>query len=358
MLKILCLSKRRPQGRDLLTRPYGRFYYLPVNLARRGYSVKVVLTSYRSDPKTVENRAGVQWQSLSLKPFSPGRGILRYLQDINQFTREFQPDWIVGFSDTWYGILAYFFARRHGAKSLIDAYDNYESYIPWAKPIHWIWRYCLKRATALSAAGQGLADLMSKGRTESAAIIPMAADPCFFPMKKNECRKSLGLPLNEKLIGYCGSIDQNRGIDLLFSAFEELQKEISGVQLILSGRKSTSVNLPRGIIWLGYLPDEQMPVLMNSLDLLVVLNKQSSFGEYSYPVKLYEAMRCQVPVVATDTEAIRWILRNENFALVQPDDVVGLVSEMSKSLKCSQRKKYSVCNDWEDILDQFVLPNN
>jgi glycosyltransferase involved in cell wall biosynthesis len=345
-MKILCLSKRRPQGRDLLTRPYGRFYHLPVGLAQGGRSVKVILTSYHSDLRTVEERAGVEWQSLNLRPFFPNVGFFRYMRTIDQITKDFHPDWIVGFSDTWYGILAYFLARRHGAKSLIDAYDNYESYIPWAKPLHWLWRYCLKRATKLTAAGQGLADLMSRGRKESADILPMAADPYFYPMDKIECRQKLNLPLNKKLIGYSGAVYQNRGIELLFSAFEQLHRGQPEVQLVVSGRKSKSVKVPDGILWLGYIPDEQMPILMNSLDLLVVVNRQSSFGEYSYPAKLYEAMRCQIPVVATDTGGVRWILRDEDIILVRPDDVVGLVSGIKQGLENTQRITYSALNDW------------
>ena len=38
-MKILMLSKRRPQGRDLFTRPYGRFFHLPRLLAEAGHTV-------------------------------------------------------------------------------------------------------------------------------------------------------------------------------------------------------------------------------------------------------------------------------------------------------------------------------
>jgi glycosyltransferase involved in cell wall biosynthesis len=354
MLKILCLSKRRPQGRDLLTRPYGRFYYLPVHLAGKGFSVKVVLTSYQNDPKIVQKRDGIEWHSLSLKPFSMNNGVLDYFRDIDTLAKEFKPDWIVGFSDTWYGIMAYFLAQKHMAKSVIDAYDNYESYLPWAKPLHWLWRYCLKRATILTAAGQGLATLVSKGRKLPADILPMAADPCFYPIDRNECRQKLNLPLNKKLVGYSGAIYRNRGIELLFSAFEQLQKELPNVQLVLTGRKQDSIEIPKEILWLGYLKDEQMPLLMNSLDLLVVLNKQSSFGKYSHPSKLYEALRCQIPVVVTDTEGVRWILRNETVTLVQPGNVVGLAREMRTALNDSGKTKYRRIADWDEILEEFL----
>ena len=49
-MKILFLSKRRPQGKDLLTRPYGRFFYLPYWLAQRGHEVYILLLSYKKEP--------------------------------------------------------------------------------------------------------------------------------------------------------------------------------------------------------------------------------------------------------------------------------------------------------------------
>lgn len=352
-MRILCFSKRRPQGRDLLTRPYGRFYNLPVSLANEGHSVKVVLTSYQSDPHYIETSSNVIWQSLSPKAFSRKRGLLRYLICMHQLTKDFRPDWIIGFSDTWYGILAYFLARRHGAKTLIDTYDNYESYITWAKPLHWIWRYCLKNATALSAAGQNLADLISKDRQDSAVVVPMAADPCFYPMVKNECRLKLGIPLNKTIFGYTGSIFHNRGIDVLFAAFAEIRRKYPEVQLVMSGRKSNSVTVPEGVIWLGYLPDDRIPLLMNSLDLLVVLNKGGAFGDFSYPAKLYEAMRCEVPVVATDTIGVRWILRDEDICLVDPNDVSGLVNQITTTLRNNLKVCYSAQNDWGESFKQL-----
>lgn len=49
-MKLLCLCKRHPQGRDLFNRPYGRFFHLPRLLAERGHEVHLLLLSYRNDP--------------------------------------------------------------------------------------------------------------------------------------------------------------------------------------------------------------------------------------------------------------------------------------------------------------------
>ena len=62
-MKLTFLCKRRPMSRDLLTNPYGRFYYLPKLLADRGHDVTVVLLDYRGDEAVDINRDGVRWLS-------------------------------------------------------------------------------------------------------------------------------------------------------------------------------------------------------------------------------------------------------------------------------------------------------
>ena len=148
-MKLLCLCKRRPQGRDLFTQPYGRFYHLPCLLAKRGHEVHLLLLSYRNEAPVYRREGNLHWHSVSVLPMGP----LPFLQKAARLAAELIPDWVIGFSDTWFGILAERLAKKVGAQSLIDAYDNYESYIPWLKPLHLLWRHSLARANVVAAAG-------------------------------------------------------------------------------------------------------------------------------------------------------------------------------------------------------------
>jgi glycosyltransferase involved in cell wall biosynthesis len=349
-LKILFLCKRRPLAKDLFTRPYGRFYYLPKLLSERGHEIHIALLSYRNEGKISEIRDGLHWSSVSIFNWSP----LAYIAHVKKLVRDIQPDWIAGVSDTYYGILAQRLGRKYGINSLIDAYDNFESYIPWLKPLHQVWRRALAEATLVTAAGPALAALLGRDRHgKSTVVIPMAADqPDFRPMDMQECRSRLELPANKKLIGYCGSISPSRGVDILFSAYEELRKSDPEMELVLCGRKDADVTLPDDAIWLEHLPDEMVPVVFNSLDLLAVINKPSSFGNYSYPVKLYEAMRCRIPVVASNTPATSWILRNYTNLLVEPGDS-GKLCNRIREIMASGRIDYECQPDWESNCDML-----
>ena len=305
-MKILILSKRRPQARDLIERPYGRFYFLPKYLSTRGHDVHLMLFSYQLDSSDFFQRGGFNWAS---KSFWPTAG-LSYLQCIIKRVRSCNPDWIVGFSDTYYGILAQRIGARFGIHTAIDAYDNYESYLSWCKPLHCLWRSAVASADVVTAASPYLAKYLAQSKpNRPVSVIPMAPDPeIFIPLDRLACRRRIGLSFDKKIIGYCGSLHRNRDIETLFEAWHILHSDNNNLQMVISGRRQPGIRIPKGVYHLGYLPDERVPDLLNAVDVLVVPNRLSSFGEYSCPVKLYEAMQCQIPVIATRTPSTQWIL--------------------------------------------------
>ena len=325
-MRLLFLTKRHPQQRDLLERPYGRFYHLPAGLAARGHEVTVALLSHRRLPGERRERGGVTWYNDDLLPDPRA-----YLRRTEALVREMQPDWIVGTSDTYYGILAARLAARFGTRCAIDAYDNFESYMPWAWPLHAAWRRALGRARLLTAAGPQLLErLRAHGPAAAGAIVPMAADPAFRPADRHESRRRFGLPIGAPLVGYCGSLFRSRGVATLLEAFALLRQQRPDAVLVASGR--VSISLPAHVRHLGYLPDDAVPAFLASLDVACVTTLPGAFGSFAYPAKLYEALACGVPVVATDVPPIRWILGGDERLLAPPDNVEALAARLEKQL--------------------------
>ena len=64
-MRVLIVCKRRPQNRDLLERPFGRFHHLPAELAQRGHRVTVLLASYLNEPDVCVERDGATVRSIS-----------------------------------------------------------------------------------------------------------------------------------------------------------------------------------------------------------------------------------------------------------------------------------------------------
>ena len=342
------MCKRHPQQRDLLTRPNGRFHHLATGLAALGHEVHVALLSHRHLPSEAIVRSGVNWYADDLLFAGP----VAYWRRIHALAKTQRMDWVVGCSDIYYGVLAVELARRCGARAAVDAYDNFESYMPWAKPPHWAWRRALARADLVTAAGPQLAELLGRSHAKRVHVLPMTADPQFVPAGREDCRRSLNLPQAAPLIGYCGSFTRTRGSDLLLEAFDRVRADRPDARLVLSGRHPTALAQRAGVISLGMLKDEQMPAMVNSLDLACVLMADTLFGRYSYPAKLCEAMACGVPVVASATAPVRWMLADDARFLAAVGNAGALAAKILGNLE-QRPTGYSALPSWSELTRRY-----
>lgn len=343
-MKILVICKRRPQQRDLLTRPYGRFYNLPIELAALGHDVSVLLIDFIGTETQKLHRDGVNWISLDIKKL----GIINFFKQLNSEAASIKPDWLFAFSDTWTGWLAHKLSKKLKCKLAIDAYDNYESYMPWNLPLHYLWRRAIKAAELVTVAGPQLVTLLGKHRRNSnkPIIIPMSADATFIPMEKSLARLHFNLPLDCPLIGYYGSWAQRRGTENLLTIFNQIKLEFPNVKLVLSGNPPKSITAQPGVISLGYIDDKSLPYLVNAIDVACVITRNSSFGKYSYPAKLCEAMACKTAVVATATEPVAWMLGNNQNYLASVDNTKDFSALVIKNINLG-KVEYLACENWK-----------
>lgn len=345
-MNILIFCKRRPQQKDLWEQPNGRFYHLAKYLAAAGHNVDLLLLGYDSDSRPPVVREGITWHCIGLLP-APWYIYTR----ARQVAAERHPDWVIGFSDAWFGILAVFLAGRLGVKSLVDAYDNYESYMPWCKPLHWLWRSALRRSDILSAPGHYLLKKMSQNGKDGQRhiVLPMTADPRFQRREQASVREALNLPKEKKLVGYCGSVEGARDMAMFFAAISMLAYRHPDYAFVMTGRLPSGLGLPPQVMHLGYLPDEKMPLMVSALDAVVALNKPSAFGSYSYPVKIYEALACGVPVIATETPSVVEILGEKPGLLVPPGDAGALATRLECLLEGNQSIDLPAVETWQSV---------
>ena len=309
-----------------------------------GHDVRVVLIGHHGARFEPHSAGNVTLVSLDFR----SQGWRRLNQQLESEATQFSPDWVIGMSDAWVGWLAHRTARKCGARLAIDAYDNYEAYMPWNLPLHRLWRRAVRAADLVTAAGPQLAKRLDKERRgkSATAILPMAADPIFQPRDQALCRQELGLPAGVPLLGYCGSWAANRGTDSLARMFRIVRRRIPSARLILTGVPPPSVLREAGVMPLGYIEDGMLPTLISALDAACVITANSSFGRFSYPAKLCEAMACGTPVAASDSPPIRWMLNNDERFLAPIGDEAAL-AECALTALSHGRCDYGKLVTWE-----------
>jgi glycosyltransferase involved in cell wall biosynthesis len=350
-VQLLFVCKRHPQQRDLVERPYGRFYHLPTQLRKLGHAVRIQLCSYRKLPSVSIERDNVVWSSHDFLTLGPSK----LWECLQSEAIEFRPDWVIGCSDAWAGWLASRLTRRLRCRLAIDAYDNFESYMPANLPLHFLWRRALKAADFVTAAGPQLATLLTRSRrsgSSAAHVIPMTADPAFEPLDRTTCRDLLKLPRDVPLFGYSGGWTKSRGSNLILDAFDLIQKKLPKARLVLTGKPPSEAITRQGVINLGYLPDELMPNVINAVDLSCVVVANTSFGRFSYPAKLCESIACNVPVVASATEPVTWMLHDEARFLARVGDANDYAQRMLTNYSMSSAA-YPIQPTWTELAGRY-----
>jgi len=340
-MKIMVLSKRHYTGKDLVRDRYGRMWELPRHLALAGHGVRGVSLSYRNageEAIDVEGHDDFQWHSFNVGMVVPA-GLLRFWREINRVAMDFQPDLIWAGSDVFHIALGAYLAERRGVPFVADFYDNFESFgatrfLPGGRRLlHW----AMGKSAAISCVSSTLAQKVAVGtkKKTKVEVIENAVDvKQFKPMDRTECRRYFRLPPDGYIVGTAGALFANRGIAVLGGACRLLQGRGTPVKLVVAGPRDVKFQPPRADegVDLGILPHEDVPKLLNALNVVVVANLDSEFGRYCFPVKLYETLATSVPVAAARVGAAAEVLADTSQCLYEPGDEKDLASILQKQL--------------------------
>ena len=342
-MRIVVLCKRQYTNRDVIDDRYGRLWEIPAELAKAGHRVTCVSFSYATKDvvdKTFElgGGASVRWISVNL-----GRllivGLVRYLATLRKILKSESPDVIWSASDSVYTVLGRFFCRRYKCAHVADLYDNFESFAAYRLPfMGGMFRRSVIYADGVSCVSENLRRrvVQTYGRTGNTAVITNAVDTTMFrPQDKRECRERLGLPRDAVLVGAAGDMSAQRGADIMFQAIKEQGGELQDVHIAVAGFRNAETRIPQSdnVHDLGMLPFDDVPALIASLDVAVVYNRASAFGDYCFPQKFYEVLACGVPLVAANVGELGILLQQQSELLYEDGDVGSFVQVLKAQLE-------------------------
>lgn len=295
--RILFLGKRFYTNKDALEERFGRVFRLPSQWAGTGRQVLLWLVDYHSG-KTVQQQDGnLQVISTPVPGFSPARALLAALR--------LRPQVLVASGDCYIGVLGWMLARLCGARFVFDVYDKYDEFAGYRKPLGFdLFGFLRRRADLKFYCSRALRESYSgePGEGRSVIVANGVDEAMFRPMSMQACREALGLPANDLLLGYFGSMEPDRGVGDLLRAMEILQGESIPVRLLACGKVDTCLSLQSdAVIFRGMVPHAEMPMYLNAADLLIVPYRESAIMDMGASCKIAEYMMCERPLVSTRT---------------------------------------------------------
>lgn len=293
-VNILFIGKRFYTNRDALTEKYGRIYQLPYHWAKAGVDTKLWLIDYHSTEFVTQ-----QDDSLAIisTPVKNGSVIKQYWQESRSKKK---PDIIVASGDCYIGLLGYHLAKKLNAKFVFDVYDKYDEFGGYIKLLGIdIFSYLLKKSDLRMFASKAL--LKQLGILEHDFILMNGIDGNLFKnLDKNEARDRLNIHTENKIVGYFGSMEHDRGVADLMQAIAILRSHSIHVELLLGGKSNPELDLNQsGIHYLGNVAFPEIPYALAACDILAIPYRRSPFMDAGASNKIAEAIACERPIVAT-----------------------------------------------------------
>jgi glycosyltransferase involved in cell wall biosynthesis len=124
----------------------------------------------------------------------------------------------------------------------------------------------------------------------------------------NECRQKLNIPYQDFVIGYVGVLREWVDLEPVFAVVKRLSRNYRNLKLLIAGeegglKKNKELAKRYGIsdkvIFTGTIPYEQVPRYISCMDICLIPFKLNAVSESSLPLKLFEYMACEKPVIST-----------------------------------------------------------
>ncbi len=184
---------------------------------------------------------------------------------------------------------------------------------------------------------------------ERVFVVGEASDPIFRRLdhpRPTPYLRLLGIDETARTVLYVGGFGPHKNLEALVAVFSRMaaEEELSDVRLVMVGehdrevfhsyfgtikRQVEKLGLGNRVIFTGYLPDDELLVLLNLGTVLVLPSLMEGFG-----LPAVEAAACGCPVIATTASPLPQLL-GEGGIYFEPTNLTGLRDALTSVLASS-----------------------
>lgn len=169
-------------------------------------------------------------------------------------------------------------------------------------------------------------------------VIENGADPDLFnPV--DHAKEKLHLDPETPCVGYIGTLKEWQGLDHFMAAIPFILEEMPETRVLIVGggelmdklRQFIGDEIHSNATFMGEVPHEEVPLYISACDVCMLLKKPLSSG-YS-PLKLYEYLACERPVIASRVKGFECLEREKAGILVDqnsPQEVAAAAVTLLK----------------------------
>jgi len=142
---------------------------------------------------------------------------------------------------------------------------------------------------------------------------------------KRKSKRDLALPEHKKIVGYVGTLDIMKRMDVLLEAFNRLHAVRTDIYFVIigDGPEFNNVREQRNrdglqdcLLLTGNIPHNTVPAYLQAFDLAI----HHAANDYMCPLKLFEYLAAGVPVIGPNTPAVKEVFEEgKHLFLCQPE---------------------------------------
>lgn len=206
-------------------------------------------------------------------------------------------------------------------------------------------------------------------------LIPNGVDTELFQNKGKHIRKQLKLLNTDIIFGFVGFLGPWVNFDPVFKAIAELKKHFN-VSMVIVGdgpslghwmKRVKDLSLSDDIVFTGNVQYRDVPDYISSMDICLLPFDMSMVSQNALPLKLFEYMACQVPVISTPISGVRNAVGDRVYYYSNASELQDIVTRITQEdahheLLVGEGRQYvqkhfswnKICSDFERVLNEAV----